>query len=220
MTTSHPKLWRAGGPATHGDIHTELTSFWGKITATIDWCERNYVFSSYIAEFWNTISNFAIIALAWYGLVQARKYRLEMRFVMCYLSLMIVGIGSTIFHCTLSYAGQMLDELPMIWAVSVFLYAMPTDAFREKYGTTVIVVCVLYSAIVTVMYVQNKDANFHEVCYGIGATTIILRCIYMYRENSGMPQLAQVLKFALACYLGAFVVNSPKISKYPPHNLP
>ena len=29
--------------------------FWGKPTSLIDWCEENYVVTTYIAEFWNTI---------------------------------------------------------------------------------------------------------------------------------------------------------------------
>ncbi|CAG2195512.1 ACER3 [Mytilus edulis] len=37
------------------------SGFWGIPTATIDWCEDNYSVTTYIAEFWNTISNFIFI---------------------------------------------------------------------------------------------------------------------------------------------------------------
>ena len=28
---------------------------WGNPTALIDWCEENYVVTTYVAEFWNTL---------------------------------------------------------------------------------------------------------------------------------------------------------------------
>jgi len=39
----------------------EKLGYWGKRTATIDWCESNYEVTSFIAEFWNTISNLVMI---------------------------------------------------------------------------------------------------------------------------------------------------------------
>ncbi|RUS17275.1 hypothetical protein BC937DRAFT_90170, partial [Endogone sp. FLAS-F59071] len=34
----------------------QASGYWGKVTSSVDWCEINYEFSYYIAEFWNTIS--------------------------------------------------------------------------------------------------------------------------------------------------------------------
>ncbi len=31
--------------------------FWGPRTASVDWCEPNYVHTFWIAEFWNTLSS-------------------------------------------------------------------------------------------------------------------------------------------------------------------
>ncbi len=31
--------------------------FWGPRTASVDWCEPNYVWSHYVAEWWNTITS-------------------------------------------------------------------------------------------------------------------------------------------------------------------
>lgn len=77
-----------------------LSSFWGPVTST-DWCERNYVYSSYIAELFNTISNVPCIVLALFGLINALWQRFEKRFSVLHISNMILAIGSMIYHATL-----------------------------------------------------------------------------------------------------------------------
>ncbi|XVF29081.1 hypothetical protein REPUB_Repub15cG0089300 [Reevesia pubescens] len=51
-----------------------LSSFWGPVTTT-KWCEKNYVHSSYIAEFFNRISNVPSFFLALIGLINALRQR-------------------------------------------------------------------------------------------------------------------------------------------------
>jgi dihydroceramidase len=75
--------------------------------STVNWCEADYVMSDYVAEFWNTLSSGAIVLA---GLLGSSKYRDESVFK----ALTLVGIGSVIFHATLSPWGQMLDEIPMV----------------------------------------------------------------------------------------------------------
>ena len=55
------------------------SGFFGPPTATIDWCERNYEMTRYIAEFWNTLSNFWILVPPIFGVIEARKQRFETR---------------------------------------------------------------------------------------------------------------------------------------------
>lgn len=45
------------------DYNNPEESFWGPPTAAIDWCEDNYAWTRYIAEFWNTMSSI-LLALA------------------------------------------------------------------------------------------------------------------------------------------------------------
>uniref|UniRef100_A0A7S1Q837 Alkaline ceramidase n=1 Tax=Neobodo designis TaxID=312471 RepID=A0A7S1Q837_NEODS len=96
--------------------------YWGPRTAGIDWCERNYQITPYIAEFWNTTSNWVMIAMALWGLRQCRTYSLEPRFYVGFLTVVIIGIGSTAFHMTLSYVGQQGDESPMIITLICWWY--------------------------------------------------------------------------------------------------
>lgn len=50
------------------DEQGKESGYWGEVTATMDWCERNYVVTPYIAEFYNTISNLGFIGLSLAGI--------------------------------------------------------------------------------------------------------------------------------------------------------
>jgi dihydroceramidase len=46
------------------------------------------------------------------------------RFLWCFASLFIVGVGSWLFHMTLRYDMQLLDEVPMVWGGCILSYCM------------------------------------------------------------------------------------------------
>jgi hypothetical protein len=80
--------------------------------SVVEWCEAHtdpYLYSSYIAELTNTISNAAFIIIA---LLSIYEFNHPL-FRKCNICLFAIGIGSTIFHATDTYLGQILDELPM-----------------------------------------------------------------------------------------------------------
>ena len=49
---------------------------------------------------------------------------LHFRFHFCFAALFVVGVGSWMFHMTLQYEMQLLDELPMVWGGCVLAYCM------------------------------------------------------------------------------------------------
>ena len=87
------------------------TSYWGPPSASEDWCEPNFVYSPYIAEFFNVLSSVPIVLAglmgAWIGICGGFRKRF---IVPCFLT-MLVGMGSIAFHGTLLYWGQAMDEL-------------------------------------------------------------------------------------------------------------
>jgi len=108
--------------------------YWGEITSTIDWCEFNYTHSYYIAEFYNTISNIIYLILGSYGIYLARKFNLEIRYIIGFVSLISIGVGSAAFHGTLKFYPQLFDEIPMVWAALTWLFccleSKPKRRFR------------------------------------------------------------------------------------------
>jgi len=53
--------------------------YWGPVTASVDWCERNYAVTFYAAEFWNASTGLFYLWAAARGLRQAAKLNAETR---------------------------------------------------------------------------------------------------------------------------------------------
>ncbi|KAI8824371.1 alkaline ceramidase 3-like protein [Fimicolochytrium jonesii] len=99
-----------------------LPGYWGPVTSTLDWCEENYIVSPYLAEWWNATTNLVFLLWPAIGIYSCIKTGAEPRFYASYIALMMVGSGSFLFHGSLTYAMQLLDELPMAMATCVFVY--------------------------------------------------------------------------------------------------
>jgi hypothetical protein len=97
------------------------------LPSTIDWCESNYLLSTYIAEYWNTLTGIFLIAS---GIVFYKnnsewiKYNKTKSFTNICNILVFVGIGTMLFHGTLYYPFQLMDELPMILLSLEYIYLL------------------------------------------------------------------------------------------------
>ena len=109
-------------PASYEAHSGAIDGWWGPITSSIDWCERNYVVSDYVAEFFNAGSNALMIILGIYGAMCALTHGHERRFVVVFACLAFVGVGSLAFHGTLTHVGQQGDETPMVFLSAASLY--------------------------------------------------------------------------------------------------
>ena len=126
------------------------TGAFGFVPSTVQWCESNYEVCHFIAEFFNTVSSLSILAAGLIGMIYTR--RLEQRWVLAYATIATVGIGSVLFHMTLLRPMQMLDEVPMLWAVIVMVYCIiETDAVRPKYGRALPIGMFAYAVFVTLL---------------------------------------------------------------------
>lgn len=89
-------------------------------SSPIKWCEGIYQYSDYIAEFWNTITSMSFTIFAIYGYHIHSKYKfgkLNVSRNLWFLS-GLIGPTSMIFHATLSFFGQFIDEV----SVMVYLF--------------------------------------------------------------------------------------------------
>ncbi len=108
--------------------------FWGSPTASVDWCEQNYAHSGYVCEMFNSVSSVSMLLVGVLGALWHRRV-LEQRFVLVFLSVALVGIGSIAFHGTLRFELQMLDELPMLYTAALLVYVLLENQPQRRFGT-------------------------------------------------------------------------------------
>ncbi|KAG2194255.1 hypothetical protein INT46_005210 [Mucor plumbeus] len=157
---------------------TQPAGYWGPATSSVDWCEENYTHSYYIAEFWNTISSLAMVALGFLGVALHHK-SLGWRLSASYLLIVVVGIGSVLFHATLQFEHQMWDEVPMVWCACQLLWVLLDEHGYQGIGYTIgISIYCAFATYITIMWtdlyfvyqlyknVKNEQVTrlFHQGC--------------------------------------------------------
>jgi len=176
----------------------------GEPTSTLDWCEDNYEVTWYIAEFWNTVTNLSMILPSMYGIYQARKQHLEARFLILNFLFLLVGIGSWMFHMSLRYTMQLLDELPMVWGTGYMIYCMHMALTSPQLGSIKAAVSItVYCTLFTIVYLTFKNPIIHQTMYGLLVCVIFYQCVKLlqtqYSKEAAMLYLA-----GLAMYLVGF----------------
>lgn len=186
--------------------------YWGEITSTIDWCEENYVISGYIAEYVNTLTNSVFIALAGFAVFHAYKHKLEPRFIFTAFGFMLVGIGSWLFHMTLQYHFQLLDELPMIYATCIPFWSVFSE-FKSGKDSFMIAIGIFMAAnLLTLIYLYVKDPTLHQAAYGFLNFLIILKSFTLtnkyVKDTRSKKDLNKTMIWGISLFLfGYFLWN-------------
>ncbi|KAG0140899.1 hypothetical protein CROQUDRAFT_718434 [Cronartium quercuum f. sp. fusiforme G11] len=150
--------------------------------------EANYLVTNYIAEFWNTISNFAFLSIAAYGIKKNREEKLPFILVLCQMSIFLVGVGSFAFHATLLYEFQLLDELPMTYATTLIVYVAFDQSkcqlrrTRSIYNYVMKIFLVINALVVTIVYLVYPNPVFHHTSFGMITILGITRMVYSIKK--------------------------------------
>lgn len=174
---------------------TMMSSFWGPVTSTTELCEENYAVSSYVAEFYNTISNIPCILLALIGLVNALRQRFEKRFSVLHISNMILSIGSMVFHATLQHVLQQSDETPMVWEMLLYLYVLYSPDWH--YRSTMPTFLFLYGAAFAVVHSFIRFRIGFKIHY-IGLCLLCIPRMYKYYIHTKKASAKRLAKLYVA----------------------
>ncbi|KAJ1648288.1 hypothetical protein LPJ64_000444 [Coemansia asiatica] len=187
-----------------------IAGLWGEVTSSVDWCEENYVWTPYIAEFFNSWSSLAMVIL---GEACARMNPTgNLAFTLLGRAITVVGIGSWLFHATLKYSMQMTDELPMLWAISIACYIAVTvrypitiDRRRFKYALT------LWTVFVTLLTAgfSGKIQFFLFQASFNGLTAVMAYLCWRGKQdldNANMRHVAKLFARGAKLYLAAGLV--------------
>ncbi|KAL0931204.1 alkaline ceramidase family protein [Colletotrichum truncatum] len=154
---------------------------WGYPTSKANFCEEDYVFTRYIAEFINCISNATYIYLAlkypranpkaavpWYQALDIQS-----------IGLLLVGIFSGIFHGTMHQETQLLDDLSMLILAGSLV--QPLYVHRQSPLVRVLIIAGLWLGIGTmaVIYVRSGDIFIHVMTFTGLLTFVWPRTLYL-----------------------------------------
>ncbi|KAJ1896350.1 alkaline ceramidase ydc1 [Kickxella alabastrina] len=177
--------------------------YWGDITASVDWCEENYTWTPYIAEFFNSWSSVSMILL---GEACARMNPTNHRgFTLLGRSITIVGLGSWLFHATLKYSMQMTDELPMLWAISIACYLTITTQYKNVDEQKLKWALVLWTALVS-LFTAGFSGKLQFFLFQASFNGLSLVMVYLcWRakrelEEAGMSHVAGLFARGAKCY--------------------
>jgi len=178
--------------------------------ATIDWCESNYQFSPFVAEPLNTFSNLSFVLFGLAGAIHELAQKSKRSYVFMHLTIMAIGVGSMLFHGTLTVVGQQLDELPMVWYLLGVFYIVNNDMMYKNANVKAMVSSALlvYALVFSAVHLVLKTTTAFQVHFGLLLLLLLSRVYQRFRGlDIGRDGLKVIQLFvgsglvAFACWL-------------------
>ncbi|EEA20385.1 alkaline ceramidase ydc1 [Talaromyces marneffei ATCC 18224] len=183
--------------------------YWSPVTSTLNWCEEDYYATPYSAEIVNSVTNFLFMLLGIKGVLNVRKHGHDKVFEIAFYGYLIVGMGSFLFHSTLKYPMQLVDELSMIYTTCLMCYA--SFSYSRSSSTKIFLAVTLagLAVFITLYYHYLQDPAFHQNAYALLTTVVVFRSMYnmevalrpkwrksreedrLARERKGLPVLSK-----------------------------
>ncbi|CAB3399112.1 unnamed protein product [Caenorhabditis bovis] len=174
------------------------------------WCESAYKYQTlpFVAEFANTVTNLPIITLPLVNILLMRKYlqNVNCALILPQLLLTFNGLASTYYHATLNFFGQIVDELSLVWIITVFLvvYIPIMQWFPKKFSEKLTLVrwlVVILTAVISALCFLEPNINaIALMLFSIPAAVVI----HYEGTHSGIPDIESFPHRILALWGAAF----------------
>lgn len=183
--------------------------YWSPVTSTLNWCEEDYYATPYSAEIVNSFTNLLFMLLGIKGILNVRKHGHDKVFEIAFYGYLLVGTGSFLFHSTLKYPMQLVDELSMIYTTCLMCYASFSYSQSSPVKIFLAVSLAALAVFITLYYHYLQDPVFHQNAYALLTTVVVLRSMYtmevalrpkwrksrdedrLARERQGLPVLSK-----------------------------
>lgn len=206
MAHNNGKLWD------QSSSQQGLLGYWGRPTSHVNFCEEDYLWTHYIAEFINTLTSLAYVAYGIHGIRRAKRHDIAVVSITnsSYFALIGVGFFSGLYHTTLKYHTQMSDELSMHVAIATVLLQVYT--FREPLAIQRRNTAIILGIIIPfVIYHCLTDEFILHVVLFFGMSITVARRIRQIiglriKEKIQRDKLRSLVTFATASSLLAFVI--------------
>lgn len=126
----------------------------------------------------NSWTNIMYWYCAWKGVKSCRRNGHDTIFEIAYFGYFLVGFGSFMFHTTLKYPWQLVDELNMIYTTCLMCYASLSYSRSTRFRVWLGIGSVLFCAAITAYYHYLQDPLFHQNVYAAMTIWLVARSAY------------------------------------------
>lgn len=177
-------------------------------------CNLLYSYVFYVQG--NTLSNLGFIIAGFYGAWQCYNYRkfVPIRYSFLFIWMGAIGIGSLLFHATLLYSMQLLDEIPMLFSNSQMLYVLwhpsvDLEMVRgiPKWIRSSPIGYYAFSILITVLYISVPSCTlFFQVSYGVMILLMAISLHFYARQIPSGDSVKVLLQRAAIFMISAFTL--------------
>lgn len=116
---------------------------------------------------------------AWQGVKSCRRNGHDKVFEIAYYGYFLVGFGSFMFHTTLKYPWQLVDELNMIYTTCLMIYASLSYNRSTTFQVALALFSLAFCAGITAYYHYLQDPEFHQMVYAAMTLWLVFRSAYL-----------------------------------------
>ena len=124
----------------------------------IQFCEKKYIYSNYITEFYNTFSNIFYIIFGLYWIIFLNKNNISELNYFCY-SVIFVGISSGLYS-TSNYYMELIDEFSMFLLNMLILDKFSNFNIKKNLLVFLNNITIFSLNISFIYYIINKSFTF------------------------------------------------------------
>ncbi|KAJ3530048.1 hypothetical protein NM208_g9495 [Fusarium decemcellulare] len=162
-----------------GDPYS-LSGAWSPPTSRANFCEEDYVISLYIAEFVNSLTNITYVYFAlryMYGPGSHGLFAPKWDFMS--ISLLLLGIGSFLFHASLRQTFEFVDELSMLLLAWSMLQTTLTLRQTPSMTRLISVILAVFTISFSAFYIHSQKIIYQVIAFWTGLIAIGLRMRYL-----------------------------------------
>uniref|UniRef100_A0A8C5KXA6 Alkaline ceramidase n=1 Tax=Jaculus jaculus TaxID=51337 RepID=A0A8C5KXA6_JACJA len=169
-----------------------MPSIFAYQSSEVDWCESNFQHSELVAEFYNTFSNIFFFIFGPLMMFLMHPYAQRYTSGIYYISLlfMVIGLFSMYFHMTLSFLGQLLDEISILWLLaSSYSLWMPRcyyPSFLRGSRVHFTYLVIIISVISTFLSFLKPTINAYAL------NSVAIHILYLVTSNKDLRHLISV----------------------------
>ena len=174
-------------------LNKDNDGYWGKVTSSFNWCEYNYLYFYYVAEPMNSFSSL-LYCIGVYIHYNYYSFLLPNYLIYLLIIVFVMGAGSTLFHGTLKYETQIIDEIPMYLMAgygSVVFYSRNDDKINQ-FGTYYQFTA---SILMGIIFLFTEESNILHLIGRFYLNTFLLWFVYVFiAANNTSNEIDKILK--------------------------